>query len=165
MMPGLDGVNFVQYARRIRPWLPILLLTGRWDIQLVKRAIGAGAYDFIFKPVDRELLVLALMRALEVHGYRAGLTSGALQETTVFILGLPASFCIEQLRELLAPFGGVVWGRITVNSNDQTVAVALAEMVSPEAANRAIRGLGGAELRGSLLRVGYAKALKTAWTS
>ena len=52
-MPEMDGIELVCRAKRVVPWLPILVVTGYADIPLAVRAIKAGALDFIEKPLER----------------------------------------------------------------------------------------------------------------
>src|SRR5690606_24783171 len=47
------------------PELPVILLTGHGDVPLAVDAMRGGAYDFIEKPYDAELLVVVLDRAVE----------------------------------------------------------------------------------------------------
>jgi FixJ family two-component response regulator len=53
-MPGMDGVELLKEAKRLAPWLPILVVTGYGDIPTAVTAIKAGAVDFIEKPLDKE---------------------------------------------------------------------------------------------------------------
>ena len=64
-MPGLDGLALQETLGARGIDLPILFLTGRGDIPMSVRAMKAGAFDFLTKPVDGEVLVAAVRRALE----------------------------------------------------------------------------------------------------
>ncbi len=64
-MPGLDGLALQQALGTRGIDLPIVFLTGRGDIPMTVRAMKAGAFDFLTKPVDGEVLVSAVRRALE----------------------------------------------------------------------------------------------------
>jgi PAS domain S-box-containing protein len=50
-----------------RPRAPILLITGHGDRELAVGALRGGAFDFILKPIDRDYLVAALGRAIEMR--------------------------------------------------------------------------------------------------
>jgi two-component system response regulator HydG len=63
-MPRLDGVQLCREIACRRPGLPVLLLTAYGSLDSAVGAIRAGAYDFIAKPVDLEVLEVALERAL-----------------------------------------------------------------------------------------------------
>ena len=64
-MPGLDGLALQETLGARGIDLPILFLTGRGDIPMSVRAMKAGAFDFLTKPVDGEVLLAAVRRALE----------------------------------------------------------------------------------------------------
>ena len=51
-MPGMDGIEWLEHARRLRPTLEVIVVTGHGTIQTAVRAIQLGAYDFLCKPVD-----------------------------------------------------------------------------------------------------------------
>jgi len=53
-MPKMDGMELLAKARRLAPWLPILVMTGYGDIPMAVTAIKAGAVDFIEKPLDKK---------------------------------------------------------------------------------------------------------------
>ncbi len=64
-MPGVTGLDILQYAREKYPDLETIVLTGVEDVQLAVRAMKLGAYDYLSKPVNNDLLLLVLERALE----------------------------------------------------------------------------------------------------
>lgn len=64
-MPGMDGLTFLEQAMRDHPWLTVVMMTAHGCIELAVQAIKSGAYDFITKPFDHEVLVLSLRKALE----------------------------------------------------------------------------------------------------
>src|SRR4030042_1903821 len=63
-MPGVTGLVILQYAREKYPDLETIVLTGVEDVQLAVRAMKLGAYDYLSKPVNNDLLLLVLERAL-----------------------------------------------------------------------------------------------------
>ncbi|MCW8890231.1 MAG: sigma-54 dependent transcriptional regulator [Sedimenticola sp.] len=64
-MPGMDGLEFARRCADIDPHLPVILITAHGDIQMAVKAMRDGAYDFIEKPVDPELLTDRIQRAWE----------------------------------------------------------------------------------------------------
>jgi signal transduction histidine kinase len=66
-MPGMDGLTLLKELREIRPETPVLLITGHGEHDLAIQALRGGAYDYILKPVDRDTLVAALLRAIQAH--------------------------------------------------------------------------------------------------
>jgi two-component system, NtrC family, response regulator HydG len=51
----------------MQPGVPVIVVTGHGDVQTAIDAMRAGAYDFLIKPVDPEILSLAVTRAVK-HG-------------------------------------------------------------------------------------------------
>ena len=64
-MPGVTGLDILKYARENHPDLETIVLTGVEDVQLAVTAMKLGAYDYLSKPVNNDLLLLVLERALE----------------------------------------------------------------------------------------------------
>jgi RNA polymerase sigma factor (sigma-70 family) len=77
-MPGMSGLDLVQAlaARGRHP--PIILITGRGDVDMAVRAIKSGACDFIEKPFD-EARVLASIRDAVAAGREKADAADALE--------------------------------------------------------------------------------------
>ena len=63
-MPGVSGTQLCQSIAEQWPDTPVLVLTAFGSLETAVAAIRAGAYDFITKPVEIDVLELALERAL-----------------------------------------------------------------------------------------------------
>lgn len=63
-MPGMDGMSLMQEIKSIDPAIPVVLITGHADVQLAVRAMKEGAYDFLEKPFDPDLLIEIIARAI-----------------------------------------------------------------------------------------------------
>jgi two-component system response regulator FixJ len=50
-MPEMDGLELLIRAKRLAPWMPVLIITAYGDIEKAVKAIKAGAEDFIQKPL------------------------------------------------------------------------------------------------------------------
>ena len=66
-MPGMNGIELCQRIGDSRPDIPVIVLTAFGSFDAAVAAIRAGAYDFVTKPVDNDILALALERALKHH--------------------------------------------------------------------------------------------------
>jgi excisionase family DNA binding protein len=51
-MPGMNGVDTFREMQSIRPGLPVLIVTGYPDSELLTRALEIGPFTMIAKPVD-----------------------------------------------------------------------------------------------------------------
>jgi FixJ family two-component response regulator len=65
-MPGPSGIDLQEALSRHGIRLPVIFLTGHGDLTTGVRAMKAGAVDFLTKPVEREPLLAAVARALEL---------------------------------------------------------------------------------------------------
>lgn len=61
-LPGMDGFELRKLARKIRPDLPVFLITGRHEIEDQDRAQGIAG--FFRKPFDAQALLSAVGEAL-----------------------------------------------------------------------------------------------------
>ncbi|MGB8823117.1 MAG: response regulator [Pseudolabrys sp.] len=66
VMSELDGLHLQQALIETGSERPIIFLTGKGDVSTSVRAMKAGAVDFLTKPVKREALFSAVVRAAKV---------------------------------------------------------------------------------------------------
>jgi two-component system response regulator HydG len=64
-MPGMDGLEFCRRLVSARPDMPVIVMTAFGNLESAIAAIRAGAYDFVTKPIEMELLEVILRRAVE----------------------------------------------------------------------------------------------------
>jgi two-component system response regulator HydG len=64
-MPGMDGLQFCSRLLASRPDVPVVVMTAFGSLETAVAAMRAGAYDFVTKPIEMELLALILRRAVE----------------------------------------------------------------------------------------------------
>jgi DNA-binding NtrC family response regulator len=64
-LPDGTGVELLERLLEREPGLPVVIMTGAHDLELAIQAIQAGAYDFIYKPIQTKELSHVLNRALE----------------------------------------------------------------------------------------------------
>lgn len=69
-MPGPSGFELHAGLCRQAESLPVIFLTGHGDIPMSVRAIKAGAFDFLTKPVPRATLLSAVSSALALDQER-----------------------------------------------------------------------------------------------
>ena len=66
-MPGISGLSVLEQLVAQGVDQPILMLTGHGTVELCRRAFKSGAAEFLEKPVDDELLLEALQKAVRAH--------------------------------------------------------------------------------------------------
>ncbi len=64
-LPGASGIDVIREARRLRPALPIILMSGLISDELREAASDHGADELLAKPGSTEGLMAALKRVLE----------------------------------------------------------------------------------------------------
>ena len=69
-MPGMGGVALLEALRGRGFELPVIVATGCDQITSAVTAIRAGAADYLIKPIDADVLVLAIDRALATWDLR-----------------------------------------------------------------------------------------------
>ncbi len=64
-MPGMDGIELLRGIKERYPETEVIMITGHGDMDLAIRSLKLEATDFITKPINDELLEIALGRAEE----------------------------------------------------------------------------------------------------
>jgi len=67
-MPVVDGFELQRRVMGVRPGLPVILVTGRHEIQADDRAAISGYKTFFRKPFDGQELLTAVSDALRTSG-------------------------------------------------------------------------------------------------
>lgn len=62
-MPFMDGLEMARAAKEKYPDIKIILLTGYDDFSYAKEAIELRAFDYLMKPVDKEVLLSKVKKA------------------------------------------------------------------------------------------------------
>src|SRR5436190_7674644 len=64
-MPKLTGIELLAEAKKLRPEMPVVLMTAFATVQTAVEAMKLGAYDYIQKPFEGEEIKLLVERTLE----------------------------------------------------------------------------------------------------
>jgi two-component system, NtrC family, nitrogen regulation response regulator NtrX len=64
-MPGMDGIELVERIKAQKPELPVIMISAHGELETAVRAVRAGAYDYLLKPLDEDRLFHTLEKALE----------------------------------------------------------------------------------------------------
>lgn len=67
-MPGLGGLNVQEELQKRGLKVPIIFVSGHADVPIVVRAFKSGAFDFIEKPFNEQLLLDSVQQALQDVG-------------------------------------------------------------------------------------------------
>jgi CheY-like chemotaxis protein len=64
-MPGIDGIEVLKRVKQTRPEIEVIILTGHGSEQDRKTCLGLGAFAYLQKPVDIDVLTETLKKANE----------------------------------------------------------------------------------------------------
>jgi signal transduction histidine kinase len=64
-MPGMDGIELLQKVKHQNPETEVIMITGHGDMDLAVKSLKFDATDFITKPINVDVLEIALRRAAE----------------------------------------------------------------------------------------------------
>ncbi|MDD6088103.1 MAG: sigma-54 dependent transcriptional regulator [Desulfovibrionaceae bacterium] len=111
-MRRVDGITAIRNIFSINPAIPVLVMTAWQSVETAVAALRLGAYDYLEKPLDFDLLHLTLERALD-HT-RLALENRELRER--LWLNQPENFIgrSEKMRDLLALIQTVAPSEATV---------------------------------------------------
>ncbi len=95
-LPDGDGLAIVKYIQKHYPDLPVAVITAHGNVEAAVEALKSGAFDFVSKPVDLQMLRSLIEAALKLHPDRPG--AGKSQETML----LGDSAAMQKLRSMIA---------------------------------------------------------------
>ena len=64
-MPKMDGVEVLEKAKKIKPEIPFVMISGHGDLDTAVNTMRLGAYDYISKPPDLNRLLNTVRNALD----------------------------------------------------------------------------------------------------
>jgi two-component system response regulator AtoC len=102
-----DGLHTLRWLRRVRPDLPILLLSHSDDADQKLEAMRLGAQDYLLRPLDEQQLEIAIKRCLSAPGDDGESDIGTdgierIGEDRFFIAASPTMRKLRAQAELLA---------------------------------------------------------------
>jgi two-component system response regulator FixJ len=87
-MPGMDGLTLLRNAKRVAPWVSVMVITGFGDIPMSVRALKLGAADFVEKPLEREIFLRKVKTILRRDDFVDSPAGQALTKTEKKVLKL-----------------------------------------------------------------------------
>jgi two-component system nitrogen regulation response regulator NtrX len=64
-MPKMDGVEVLEAVKKIKPEIPIVMISGHGDMETAIQTMRLGAFDYISKPPDLNRLLNTVRNALD----------------------------------------------------------------------------------------------------
>ncbi|OQY53410.1 MAG: hypothetical protein B6230_00355 [Desulfobacteraceae bacterium 4572_89] len=62
-MPGMGGIDLLKFIKKELPDIEVIMITGHGDLGLAIESLKMNAVDFITKPINNDILEIALKRA------------------------------------------------------------------------------------------------------
>ena len=106
-MRGMNGVELTERIAKNRHDVPVIVITAFGSMETAVQAIRVGAYDFITKPFDIDVVVIAIERAVK-HGVltrEVQRLQRAVDESRRFDELLGASPAMKEVYDLLERVG------------------------------------------------------------
>ena len=65
-MPGMDGLELFDELRKMRPDIPVIIITAYGSPEAADEALKKGVADFITKPFRKDTILFTMKRVLEL---------------------------------------------------------------------------------------------------
>ena len=97
-LPDGDGIEMVKYVQKNHPNIPIAVITAHGNMELAVNALKAGAFDFVSKPVDIQILRNLVSSATTLPG--EGTSGTETARTTITGQSLVVGALISKIAKL-----------------------------------------------------------------
>jgi DNA-binding NtrC family response regulator len=141
-MPHLNGIDLLPQLRERYPHVPVIMATSSYDVKLAVECMKRGAVDYLTKPVESELLVASLCKAVE-RNYLAGQISSLRDRLINDRLDHPEAFTgiVTRNRKMRSIFEYME----VISATTQVVLITGESGTGKELAARAVHRLSGCE--------------------
>lgn len=69
-MPEIDGLQMLEALARRGPLPVIIVISGHAEFDYARKALQFGAFDYMLKPIDKDILLETVQRALQLEAGR-----------------------------------------------------------------------------------------------
>jgi len=114
-LPGMDGITATEQIVREVPTTQIIILSVQGETGYMRRAMAAGARDFLVKPPSGDELMATIRRVYEIGQAQAARMAPIPTAVTPGVPGHPAVGRQGQLVVVFSPKGGVGCTTVAVN--------------------------------------------------
>ncbi len=97
----LDGIEILKLLKKSYPDIPIIMISGHGNIQMAISSLQVGAYNFIEKPFDTNLLLLNIKRAIDNATLKSKVNQ--ISDDLIFIGKSNVAQTIKSLIDKVAP--------------------------------------------------------------
>lgn len=121
-MPGKNGLELLSEIQRLKLGIPVIMLTGFGDVSLTIKSIQQGAFDFLEKPINPDILKTTVHKALNSQKQSTELTDvvhGELKENSIientFLVGKA-----PRMKEIFKSIGLISMNKVNVMIEGET---------------------------------------------
>jgi len=82
-MPGMDGHDTLREIKRIKPDLAVIMLTGHGALPSAKEALAEGAFDYLAKPCDIDILAAKITEASKARKAEAAMEEKSVKDVMI----------------------------------------------------------------------------------
>ncbi|MBI2604892.1 MAG: sigma-54-dependent Fis family transcriptional regulator [Deltaproteobacteria bacterium] len=102
-MPQIDGMEFAERLRKVRPQIPVILITAFGSIESAIEATRRGAYDYVVKPFKLAEMGVTVARAVEYRTLQRDNTALRKEIKRAWSMGelLGKSFAMKSIFDLV----------------------------------------------------------------
>jgi two-component system response regulator AtoC len=69
-LPGMNGIDVLGQIRQMNGDLPVIMVTAYGSIESAVDAMKAGAFEYVTKPINFEIMMIKIEKALETTSYK-----------------------------------------------------------------------------------------------
>jgi DNA-binding NtrC family response regulator len=108
-MNPVDGMTVLKSVRKVRPEMPVLMLTAYGSLDTAKQAIDLGAFGYVLKPFNLQELLITVDRALTYKTQRKGDAAGGAKPVSEYDLQdiVGESACMKAVRDSIRRIAAV----------------------------------------------------------
>lgn len=117
-MPDMDGITATNELRKALPYVGVVMMSVQGEAEYIRRAMAAGARDFLTKPPPAEELYATIRRVYEIQGdwrERTAIPVGGSPASGLPKIRLHQSGRETHVIAVYSPQGGV--GKTTIATN------------------------------------------------
>lgn len=100
-LPDGNGIDLVRHISGHRPELPVAMITAHGNMESAIEALKAGAFDFVSKPVDLDVLRKLVEKAIKLGKPREKGPSGQSESLSEPVVLLGHSAAMKHVRQLI----------------------------------------------------------------
>ncbi|HSL19760.1 MAG TPA: response regulator [Methylomirabilota bacterium] len=100
-MPGMDGLAALRELKRRAPDIPVIMLSGHGSEEAARTALREGAFDFLAKPCDIDLLAAKIQEACRGHHDPVGIAEARVVDVMIPIRGYTTVGADETVEDAL----------------------------------------------------------------